>query len=247
MRSLLVRLYPSSWHERYGDEFASVLEERPLGPFDVADVFLGALDAHLRLRGRRGFNAHERGTTMSLRIGGVAALAGVAFFVTGLLLWSVRPAPLGEAGPSILLVFGSTSLLVALAGLSAFQARSHPVLTWSAFGVASIGTIAFVVGFIGSTRMTGNGDGDDAYWGIWFLGLLTAVVGSALFAIATYRTAALSRRAAALLGLGCLLMPLNANIQAVMLLAIALFFVGWTALGIHAIRLDRSAVARQPT
>ena len=28
-----------------------VLEERPLGPFDLVDLILGALDAHLHLRG----------------------------------------------------------------------------------------------------------------------------------------------------------------------------------------------------
>ena len=34
-----------------GTSSLAVLEERPLGPFDVADVLLGALDAHLHLRG----------------------------------------------------------------------------------------------------------------------------------------------------------------------------------------------------
>jgi len=43
--SLLVRLYPARWRARYGDEFELVLGDRPLGPFDVADVLLGALDA----------------------------------------------------------------------------------------------------------------------------------------------------------------------------------------------------------
>ena len=52
MRSLLIRLYPARWRARYGDEFAAILEERPLGPFDVADILLGAFDAQLRLRGR---------------------------------------------------------------------------------------------------------------------------------------------------------------------------------------------------
>ena len=53
MRTLLIRCYPAAWRERYGDEFEAVLEERPLGPFDVADVLLGALDARLRMRNRR--------------------------------------------------------------------------------------------------------------------------------------------------------------------------------------------------
>ena len=51
MRSFLIRCYPARWRARYGDEFEAILEERPLGPFDVADILLGAFDAQLRLRG----------------------------------------------------------------------------------------------------------------------------------------------------------------------------------------------------
>ena len=76
MRSLLIRFYPARWRARYGDEFEAILEERPLGPFDVADILLGALDAQLRLRGRGADIAQGRGFTMSLRIGGIAAIIG---------------------------------------------------------------------------------------------------------------------------------------------------------------------------
>ena len=51
MKALLIRCYPARWRARYGDEFEAILEERPLGPFDVADILLGALNAQLRLRG----------------------------------------------------------------------------------------------------------------------------------------------------------------------------------------------------
>ena len=76
MRALLIRCYPAAWRERYGDEFASILEERPLGPFDVADVLLGALDARLRMRDRRAGITQRKGFSMSLRIGGIAAILG---------------------------------------------------------------------------------------------------------------------------------------------------------------------------
>ena len=82
MISLLLRLYPSRWRARYSDEFAVVLMERPLGPFDVADVLLGALDAHLHLRGLGAASQHAKGFAMSLRIGGYAAiLGGILWFV----------------------------------------------------------------------------------------------------------------------------------------------------------------------
>ena len=76
MTSLLIRCYPTRWRDRYGDEFAAVLEERTLGPFDVADILLGALDAHLHLRGLGAASEHRKGFAMTLRIGGYAAILG---------------------------------------------------------------------------------------------------------------------------------------------------------------------------
>ena len=60
MIALLLRFYPARWRTRYGDEFGMLLGERRLGPFDVADVLLGALDAHLHLRGVGAASTQER-------------------------------------------------------------------------------------------------------------------------------------------------------------------------------------------
>lgn len=46
-RSWLLRLYPQSWRERYGDEFAALLDDYSLTPLTVFDVMVGALDAHI--------------------------------------------------------------------------------------------------------------------------------------------------------------------------------------------------------
>src|SRR4051794_13311515 len=73
--SLLVHAYPARWRARYGEEFLALLEERPMGPFDVADVLLGAIDAHMHLRGIAAGSEHPKGFTMTLRIGGMAAVA----------------------------------------------------------------------------------------------------------------------------------------------------------------------------
>ena len=126
MRSLLIRCYPARWRARYGDEFEAILEERPLGPFDVADIFLGALDAQLRLRGHGATTEHERGFTMTLRIGGFAAILGAALVSLALLLGSGALVRIDHVVPSLLILTGSLALLVALAGMSAFQARAHP-------------------------------------------------------------------------------------------------------------------------
>jgi hypothetical protein len=40
---LLVRLYPSRWQDRYGEEFEALLEDRTPRPRDAFDVLLGAL------------------------------------------------------------------------------------------------------------------------------------------------------------------------------------------------------------
>jgi len=47
VRSWLIRLYPRPWRERYGEEFDMLLEECLHSPLDVADIVLGAIDAHL--------------------------------------------------------------------------------------------------------------------------------------------------------------------------------------------------------
>ena len=252
MNRFLVRLYPASWRARYGDEFLVLLEERPVGPFDVADVVLGALDARLRLRGRSADALVPRGaTTMSLRIGGFAAIIGAALMtaaiVVGTGLVNVEVEPVFALG---VMVVGSLALLVALAGLSAFQARSHRRLAWAAFALPAFGAVAMIVG------IGGMGIEDGPFWYLWFVGLLTFFVGSAFFALATYRTAVLSRRASLLLGIGSIL-PFGAALMgafgadptlltSVLVIALTAFALGWAALGLEAIRLDRPSPAARP-
>ena len=43
----ILRLYPTPWRRRYGDEVAGLLVERPPGIRDRLDLLGGALDAHL--------------------------------------------------------------------------------------------------------------------------------------------------------------------------------------------------------
>ena len=129
MPNLLIRLYPARWRARYGDEFAAVLEERLLGPFDVADILLGALDAHLHLRGLGAASQHGKGFAMSLRIGGYAAITGGLLWLFVLAANAINDG--AESGTQVIglaLIAATVLTLVALVGLSAFQSRSHPVL-----------------------------------------------------------------------------------------------------------------------
>jgi hypothetical protein len=252
MITLLLRLYPARWRARYADEFASLLEERPLGPFDVADVLLGALDAHLHLRGLGAASQHAKGFTMTLRIGGYAAIIGGILWLLTLLGNALNDG--GDSAWPFLgyAIVGATVMtLVALIGLSAFQARSHPVLTWAAFAIPATGA---VIGLLSYAAIVVTGDSDATLiggispWLIGSIGLLTMVIGSILFAVATWRARSLSRTASGLLSVGAVLVvlalfgasgALPSPIAIVPIVAaVVVFPAGWVALGVSALRLD---------
>jgi len=247
--SVLVRVYPARWRARYGEEFLGVLEERPLGPFDVVDVLLGALDAHLHLRGLGAASEHRKGFTMTLRLGGYAAIAGGFLFFIGLAAASA----LGDAGGVFILMFaaGAAALLVALAGLSAFQARRYPKLVWAAFVLPAIGAVVTIIGVLGIV-LVGDGRfvGQWSAWYVWSFGLMALIIGSAMFAIATFLTHSLSRPAAIVLVVSSVaLVPVGMGLDilsfipdtfapiAMGICALA-FSLGWIALGVSAVRLD---------
>ena len=196
MIGLLLRLYPAHWRHRYSEEFRAVLESRPLGPFDVADVLIGALDARLTRFRFAGAAEIAGGPVVMLRLGGLGAVAGGTLWFLGL---AVSSAFGGDGAWITLMAIGSIGILLALIGLSAFQAYRAPVLAWAAFAIPAIGS---AVSAIGAAAMAlGPADGApilgsfDA-WSIWILGLMATVVGSILFAVATFRAAVFSRRAA---------------------------------------------------
>ena len=246
MRSLLIRCYPARWRARYGDEFEAILEERALGPFDVADILLGALDAQLRLRRRGVATTQPRRFAMSLRIGGIAALVGTALIVIGVALTSGTSESSEQAGAIALLV-ALAALLVALTGMSAFQARSNPALVWTAFAMTAVGTLAMLIAGVSDLAGVGPTDWRD---GPLAIGAVTAALGSATFGIATYRGSVLSRKGALSLVIGPVIGLVGAFAvtrdlwELGMLLVgagIVSFLAGWVTLGVTAIRLDRTS------
>ena len=222
----------------------------PLGPFDVADILLGALDAQLRLRGHGGTTEHGKGFTMSLRIGGLAATIGAS-------IWSVffflmTPGKPFQGGVAILAFAGLLALLVAVTGLSAYQARSHPKLVWTAFAMTAAGTVAMAIGAAAELTPFNAGGWNEA---VVVFGGVAAILGSGLFGIATYRNAVLSREAASLLVAGptigaaaFIVAALSVDLGYLLILPASFcFLAGWFALGIQAIRLDRRATDLRPT
>lgn len=196
MIGLLLALYPAHWRRRYGEEFRAVLESRPLGPFDVADVLLGALDARSRAVRIAGSAKANGGRFTMLRLGGVGAIVGGALWVVGFGGGST----FDDGSPvwALLMGAGSVALLLAFAGLSAFQARRDLGLAWAAFLLGSLGSVVTIVGLYGTVALDSEQPmflGFQPWW-VLILGLLAVLVGSVLFGIATVRAEVLSRRAA---------------------------------------------------
>ena len=246
MRSFLIRCYPARWRARYGDEFEAILEERPLGPFDVADILLGALDAQLRLRGHGVDTQHARSFTMSLRIGGIAAIVGASLIVIVIALTGGRTEGSDNA-VTIALLVALAALLVGLTGMSAFQARSNPWLVWTAFAVTAVGTVAIFIAGLGDLTGAGPRDWRD---GPLPIGAVTAALGSAAFGIATYRGSVLSRKGALSLVIGPAVglvgaIAVSQNLwelgMLLVVVGIVSFLAGWFTLGVAAIRLDRTS------
>jgi hypothetical protein len=256
MRRFLIRCYPARWRARYGAEFAELLVERPLGPFDVADVLLGALDAHLHLRGLEAASEHGRGFAMSLRIGGFAALLGGVLWFVGIAGGSATDA---DGLFAFLALVATVSLLVAMAGLSAFEARRYPRLIWAAIAIPAVGAIVSLIGLYGMATTVGDVQfvGEFSPWYVWMLGTLLMVVGSGLFAFATWRADNLSRPAAAILATAAIgtiiLVPGLSGVVSIVpdavgallsVLVLGGFAVGWSGLGLSALRIDRAGQPR---
>lgn len=236
MRSLLILCYPAHWRARYGDEFLAVLEEGPLGPYDVADIFMGALDARLRSRGLGSAREQRKGLTMSLRVGGLAAIIGSALLGVAGLLGSDVVIRVDGGITQAVFIAGLAVLLVALTGLSAFQGRAYPAQSWAAFALAAAGMAAIVAAFIAGPWAS------DDLWFVFMFGVLAGLGGCLLFAIATYRTGVLSRAAALLIGVGSVVVL----VQPIIAVGLACLAVGWLVLGIEAIRRDRPTTEPRP-
>ena len=261
MRSLLIRLYPARWRARYGDEFEAILEERPLGPFDVADILLGALDAHLHLRGRGADMQNAMGFSMSLRLGGAAAILGAILFLTGFVVsFDRRYRGRGGVSRAALILAGTALLLLALIGLSSFQARRHPRLIWTAFAVPAIGLTMTGVGIVGMAAPETGHSWRALARGHLDLGRLCDGRGFGPVRdrdLPNRRLAAGGRGpawrglavllAVFVLGMGLVGVP-EGIVPALILVGLLAFTAGWVALGWTAIRLEQPSAARdRPT
>ena len=192
---------------------------------------------------------------MSLRIGGTAALLGGVLWFVGI---AGSSATEFDGLFAVLALIATASLLVAMIGLSAFQARAYPRLIWLAFGIPALGTVISLIGYYGMVTV---GDrpflGELSPWYVWITGTLLMIVGSGLFALATWRASSLSRGAAAVLVAAAvavlIFLPNLMGLVSIMpealgsvatILALAAFGAGWSGLGLSALRMDRAGGAK---
>jgi hypothetical protein len=182
-----------------------LLEERPLSPFDVLDIALGALDARLRPRSLAIDLTARRTHPMNARLAGYAAVTGGALILVAIGLGVLLSS---QGGQYLVFLYpvAAVALLVALIGLSAVQGRQRPVLTWSAVAVPVAALVLSLLGMIG---MAVRGDqpivAGISSWYLWSLGILGLIVGSILFAAATAIVGVFSRPAALTLLAGSVL------------------------------------------
>lgn len=141
MRAALVRLYPRSWRDRYGVEFEAMLEEQRATLGAVADVVLGAVDAHLTK------NAPEsRGRWLHL-------LPGL-LLTFGALIWTAaqgfnvgRPWDQQSATAIQIATFSLPIVGVGILAESSFRCGSSR-LRWVGSAIPTAGFLALAAGYL---------------------------------------------------------------------------------------------------
>jgi hypothetical protein len=194
---------------------------------------------------------------MTLRIGGYAAILGSLLWAVGFVSASTDKSE--SVSPWGLLIFaGNAALLVALIGLSAFQARRYPRLVWTAFAVPFVGNILSMIGILALVLAEqGTVLGGFSPWEVWVFGLMALVGGSGLFAVASWRTGSLSRAGAALLAVGAIalmiiipgmmgLISWEPLVSIGLVVTVGAFLLGWVVTGIGAVRADRISLSSLP-
>ena len=202
---LLLALYPASWRERYGAEYAALLEDTCTGPRVVLDAARGALDAWLRPKLLTG-SRRLRTTATVVWCAWITVAAGALFFakltedepfrrLDGAHLWAGLSFGAFAAGAALLVlgVAGGAAPVAVSTLLAARRRRDRrgmlllavPVLAPAAFLIA-----LFVIGHtVHRSAIPGRGIGAPAFVVVCALGVVAAVACAAAPARAAWREA----------------------------------------------------------
>jgi hypothetical protein len=141
--SALLKLYPPVWRARYGDEMASLLDERPPGARERVDLVRGALDAWL----------HP--ATPSL-VPIVAALLGGGLWTVLAVAVLAQPAPLDWPGYLLevvpLAVVAAVCLLIAAAACALRVGETRSRTIGLATSLVVLGHLAWIT-MLGGTMI----------------------------------------------------------------------------------------------
>lgn len=202
----LLRLYPAAWRDRYGDEFAALLDDCPSSLALVFDVLLGALDARLR---RSALTGKVFDMVARIRATAIAVFcAYIAFVVAGIGYQKLSEyedfTAAGQAHPLVGLAHGAivvgagVALLAVLAGglplafaalRDALAHRRRDVL--ALFAVPVIAFAALVVyGFVALqiANQGGAQSGKHLFLGLIAILVLGAIASSAAVSLAIARS-----------------------------------------------------------
>jgi len=205
----LLRLYPREWRARYEDEFMALLEQTHSTPLDIADVALGALDAHLRPQVKATAVGVEKRPFMSrttfVQWSGMAAMIGSALMFLGL-GWQLIYSILDPLAASVVWLAGVVLVLIGAVGFGLGYARRTGGLGQAGLLLALIGMSALALGSVGSVLDKVGTDLPDngalSWPAMLFFGWVGMCVGMALFAIAGIRRRVLAIPAAWLVLVG---------------------------------------------
>ena len=188
------------------------------------------------------------------RIGAIAAIAGGALWILTLAV-AVREVPEDPATLEVTMVLVGLTLslfVVALAALSAVQARSHRLLVWASFLLPAAGAVLLVGGTVAQLAV---GDRPLVGWltpyAFWIFGSTMALVGCVLFGIVSAAAGGLTRSSAVLLSVGAVVQLItlvatdHARDEWLMLVGAVTFGLGWILVGVGAARAERYRVADQ--
>lgn len=135
----LIHLYPRSWRDRYGDEFAALLEDCPTRPQTFLDVVRGCLDAHWTAGRLRKDLRMLRYALLALAavvvfvVSFIVLNTAIHFVVAYLLIPALKGQPLWEAGGvgstgsswSIIWNWGSVLLALIITTLAELRLRER--------------------------------------------------------------------------------------------------------------------------
>lgn len=198
--SRLLALYPKAWRDRYGDELASVLEERPASLRDRLDLVRGAIDAHrhpeLASRGApEPFAVAANDAVVGRRLGFAALLGAVSWTLTWLVM-SLGPIVQDPGGFSYRDGSAALPLLLLAGALLVAGLLGQLVILPRSARLARAGAIIAVPGVL-----------------LWSLGpwiwqpAALALIGLSLLAIGAWLVRAWSGRASAVLLATVLALP----------------------------------------